>query len=80
MARAITAPPPLRKVVNSEQGPHSQRIQMPDGAVAILCGPPARVDTLECGHVVTHYGPRRESRRCTECRAAQAATDEGRLF
>ena len=63
-------PAPLRNVTHSKVGPRSQRITFPNGDVAIVCGPPLRVDTLECGHQVTGYN-RAQRRRCREC-AAQA--------
>jgi hypothetical protein len=59
--------PPLRKVVRSSLGPRSQRLTMPDGSVAIVCGPPARTDTLECGHRVVTWGNRAQLRRCEQC-------------
>lgn len=58
---------PLRDVVRSTLGPRSQRIQLPGGDVAIVCGPPMRTETLECGHHVVTYGPRALRRRCVEC-------------
>lgn len=64
---------PLRAVVSTELGPRSQRFVMPDGSVAIVCGPPARADTLECGHVVTTWGGRAARRRCGECGEALVA-------
>jgi hypothetical protein len=64
---------PLRAVVSTELGPRSQRFEMPDGSVAIVCGPPARTDTLECGHVVTTWGGRASRRRCAECLEARNA-------
>ncbi len=58
--------PPLRAVVSTELGPRSQRIWTGTG-YAIVCGPPARTDSLECGHVVTTWGGRAARRRCPEC-------------
>lgn len=58
---------PSRAVVRSQLGPRSQRIVFPNGDVAIVCGPPLRTDTLECGHKVTHHGPHRSRRRCDQC-------------
>jgi hypothetical protein len=40
---------PLRTVIESRRGPRSQRIEMPDGSVAIVCGPAPYFDRLECG-------------------------------
>jgi len=58
---------PLRSVKHSRVGPRSQRLRMPDGGVAIVCGPPPRYDTLECGHEVVTWGGRASKRRCQEC-------------
>lgn len=63
---------PLRAVVSTELGPRSQRFVMPDGSVAIVCGPAAHIDTLECGHVVTTYGGNAARRRCGECPKEEA--------
>jgi hypothetical protein len=63
-------PAPLRHVKRSQLGPRSQRLTLPDGAVAIVCGPPLRTDTLECGHKIETYGGYRKMRRCEECRHA----------
>jgi hypothetical protein len=70
----VKAKAPLREVVRSRLGPRSQRIAFPDGTVAIVCGPPMRTDTLECGHQVVTYGARALRRRCVEC------SEQGRLL
>jgi hypothetical protein len=57
---------PLRLVVARERGPRSQRIELPNGDVAIVCGPSAYLDRLECGHEVVAYSAA-ERRRCQEC-------------
>jgi hypothetical protein len=63
---------PLKRVVRSVVGPGCYAI--PGGMV---CGPPTRQDTLECGHVVTGFGRKgSRSRRCPQC----LAVEEGRLF
>jgi hypothetical protein len=62
---------PLRAVVESRRGPSSQRIELPDGAVAIVCGPRPYLDRLECGHDVVGYA-KAKRRRCNECKGAEA--------
>jgi hypothetical protein len=48
----------------------AQRIEFPNGDVAILCGPPPRVDALDCGHEVITFGGRpAKRRRCADCLA-----------
>lgn len=68
----MTTRAPLRRVVHSVVGPGCRSI--PGG---IICGPPERTETLECGHTVTAYGRKgSRARRCPQC----LAVDEGRLF
>ena len=65
---------PWRAVTASRLGPRSQRIQLPDGGVAIVCGPAPRTDTLECGHEVVTYGGRADRRRCKDCAGVNLRT------
>jgi hypothetical protein len=57
---------PLRAVVESRRGPRSQRIELPGGDVAIVCGPAPYLDRLECGHDGVWY-TKADHRRCGEC-------------
>lgn len=58
---------PLRAVTATKVGPRSQRFIFPNGDTAIVCGPPPRIDTLECGHEVVTWGGRASNRRCQQC-------------
>jgi hypothetical protein len=65
---------PLRTVLESRRGPRSQRVELPDGSVAIVCGPAPYFDRLECGHdVVAHT--KAKSRRCSDCETTPAADE-----
>ena len=65
---------PLRTVVESRRGPRSQRIELPDGSVAIVCGPAPYFDRLECGPDVVAY-TKAKRRRCAECKTSPAADE-----
>lgn len=57
---------PFQAVVSTTLGPRSTHVWTGTG-YAIVCGPPARTDRLECGHEVTTWGGRATRRRCLEC-------------
>lgn len=61
---------PLVDVVEHRRENRSERLQMPDGTSAFLCGVIVSVDRLACGHTVEiPGGGRAKRRRCQECAA-----------